>query len=92
LRALLHQSPSTFDHPTSLWTLALAAEVSCAQGLTATRVSDETIRATLQRLGVRWKRAKRWLTSADPAYARKKRACRGSAAPRRMKMRARRSA
>jgi transposase len=72
LRALLHQSPRTFDHPTSLWTLARAAEVSCAQGLTATRVSGETIRATLQRLGVRWKRAKRWLTSPDPEYTRKK--------------------
>ena len=72
LRALLHQSPRTFGQPTGLWTLELAAEVSFAQGLTATRVSGETIRATLQRLGVRWKRAKRWITSPDPAYARKK--------------------
>jgi hypothetical protein len=38
----------------------------------ATRVSDETIRATLARLGVRWKRAKRWITSPDPEYVRKK--------------------
>ena len=72
LRALLHQSPRTFDKPTSLWTLALAADVSFEQGLTPHRVSGETIRATLQRLGVRWKRAKRWLTSPDPEYARKK--------------------
>jgi transposase len=72
LRALLHRSPRTFDKATSLWTLELAAEVSFAQGLTATRVSGETIRATLQRLGVGWKRAKRWLTSPDPEYARKK--------------------
>jgi transposase len=72
LRALVHQSPRSFGKPTSLWTLALAAEVSFEQGLTATRVSDETIRMTLQRLGVRWKRAKRWITSPDPAYARKK--------------------
>jgi hypothetical protein len=50
----------------------LAADVSFDQGLTPHRVSGETIRATLQRLGVRWKRAKRWLTSPDPAYARKK--------------------
>jgi transposase len=72
LRALLHQSPRTFGQPTSLWTLELAAEVSFAQGLTAQRVSGETIRATLKRLGVGWKRAKRWLTSPDPEYARKK--------------------
>jgi transposase len=71
LRALLHQSPRTFNHPTSLWTLDLAAEVSFAQGLTPTRVTGETIRATLVRLGVKWQRAKRWITSPDPEYARK---------------------
>jgi len=69
---LLHRSPRDFGHPTSIWTLELAAEVSCAEGLTATRVSDETIRATLARLGVRWRRAKQWITSPDPAYRRKK--------------------
>ena len=72
LRALLHQSPRAFAKPTGLWTLELAAEVSFAQGLTAERVSGETIRATLKRLGVGWQRAKRWITSPDPEYARKK--------------------
>jgi transposase len=72
LRALLHRSPRTFDKPTSVWTLELAAQVSFEQGLTPERVSGETIRATLKRLGVGWKRAKRWLVSPDPAYARKK--------------------
>lgn len=72
LRALLHQSPRTFDRPTSLWTLELAAAVAFEQGLTPTRVSGETVRATLARLGLRWRRAKRWLTSPDPEYARKK--------------------
>ena len=77
LRGLLHQSPRTFGQPTSLWTLELAAQVSFEQGLTAARVSGETIRATLKRLGVGWKRAKRWITSPDPAYARKKAAATG---------------
>ena len=72
LRALLHQSPRTFGKPTSLWTLELAADVSVAQGLTPARVTGETIRATLARLGVKWQRAKDWITSPDPAYARKK--------------------
>jgi transposase len=72
LRALLHQRPRTFDQPTSVWTLELAAEVSFAEGITATRVSGETIRATLRRLGIRWRRAKQWITSPDPEYARKK--------------------
>jgi transposase len=72
LRALLHQSPRTFGHPTSLWTLSLAAEVAYTEGLTARRVSGEAIRRALARLGVRWQRAKHWITSPDPAYVRKK--------------------
>ena len=72
LRDLLHRSPRDFGHPTSLWTLDLAAETAHAEGLTSSRVSGETIRATLARLDVRWKRAKTWITSPDPAYERKK--------------------
>jgi transposase len=72
IRALLHQSPRTFGKPTSVWTMELAAEVSCAEGITAEQVSGETIRQAILRLGVRWKRAKQWITSPDPAYARKK--------------------
>jgi transposase len=72
LRALLHQSPRTFGKPTSRWTLQLAAEVSFVQRLTPRQVSGEAIRLALKRLGVRWKRAKHWITSPDPAYVRKK--------------------
>jgi transposase len=72
LRALLHQSPRTFGKPTSVWTLELVAEVSFAEGITAERVSAETIRQAIGRLGVRWKRAKQWITSPDPEYARQK--------------------
>jgi transposase len=72
LQALLHEGPRAFGKGTSLWTLPLAAEVSFAEGLTPARVSGETIRAALARLGVRWQRAKRWIESPDPQYARKK--------------------
>ena len=72
LKAMLHQSPRCYGHPTSVWTLDLAAEVSFAEGLTPAQVSGETIRATLARLGIRWQRAKDWITSPDPEYARKK--------------------
>ena len=71
LRALLHRSPRDFGHPTSRWTLELAAEVACTEGITPTRVSGETVRATLARLGIRWRRAKGWITSLDPAYTQK---------------------
>jgi len=48
------------------------AEVCHAQGITTERVSGETIRQTLMRLDIRWQRAKQWITSPDPAYAKKK--------------------
>ncbi len=72
LRTLLHQSPRLSGEPTSVWTLDRAAAVCWRIGITQERVSDETIRATLNRLGVRWQRAKAWITSPDPAYRRKK--------------------
>jgi transposase len=72
LRALLHRSPRDFGEPTSLWTLDLAAEVACAEGITPHLISGESIRRALKRLGVGWKRAKTWITSPDPAYLRKK--------------------
>jgi hypothetical protein len=49
-----------------------AAQISFEQGLLPERVSGQTIRLALKRLGVGWKCAKRWITSPDPAYARKK--------------------
>jgi transposase len=72
LRALLHQSPRTFGIPTSRWTLALAAKISFAQGLTPRLVSDAAMRVARRRWRVSWKRAKHWITRPEPAYARKK--------------------
>ena len=73
LREMLHLCPREFGYESSLWTLEMAAEVAFERGLTDRRVSGETIRATLSRLlGVRWMRAKRWITSPDPLYERKK--------------------
>ena len=77
LRALLHRSPREFGHPTSVWTLAQLAETAYREGLTATRITGETVRATLDRLGIRWRRAKTWITSPDPAYAQKNGAATG---------------
>ena len=73
LRALLHERPRAFGKPRSTWTLRLAAEVCWERGLTPYPVSIETIRQALKRLGVNWRRAKRWITSPDPQYALKKR-------------------
>jgi hypothetical protein len=73
LREMLHRSPREFGRNSSLWTLEMAAQVAFEEGLVQRRVSGETVRATLARLlGVRWQRAKRWITSPDPLYERKK--------------------
>jgi transposase len=73
LREMLHRSPREFGYESSLWTLEMAAEAAFEEGLTHRRVSGETIRTTLARLlGVRWMQAKRWITSPDPLYERKK--------------------
>src|SRR3712207_1949873 len=71
LREMLHQDPRKFGKHSSLWTLDMAAEVSFEEGLTKEWVTGETSRATLARLGARWERAKRWITSPDPEYQRR---------------------
>ncbi|MFL5333758.1 MAG: IS630 family transposase, partial [Geminicoccaceae bacterium] len=60
-----------FGHARGTWTLALLAEAARAEGLSEAVLSVETVRRALLRLGVGWERAKRWLTSPDPAYAQK---------------------
>ena len=42
------------------------------RGVDAAARQRRAIRVALRRLGVSWKRAKHWITSPDPAYARKK--------------------
>jgi DNA-binding CsgD family transcriptional regulator/transposase len=74
LKDLLHRSPRLFGKATSLWTLDLVAEVCHGKGWTPRQFTREAIRVALKRLGIRWRRAKHWITSPDPAYARKKKA------------------
>ena len=77
LKDLLHQSPRSFGQPTSLWTLSRVAQVCHQRGWTPRPLSGEAIRVALKRLGIRWRRAKHWNTSPDPAYARKKKPATG---------------
>jgi hypothetical protein len=72
LREMLHHDRRKYGKRSSLWTLRMAAEVSFEEGITERKLSGQTIRATLARLGVRWLRAKRWMESPDPEYERKK--------------------
>jgi transposase len=72
LYLLLHQSPRLAGKPRSTWTLALLAQVCYERGWTPRPLSLEGVRHVVERLGVSWRRAKHWITSPDPAYARKK--------------------
>jgi transposase len=72
LKDLLHHSPRLLGKSTSLWTLDLVAEVCYGKSWTPRQLTGEAIRVALKRLGIRWRRAKHWITSPDPAYARKK--------------------
>jgi transposase len=72
LADLLHRSPRLHGQPTSLWTLGRVAEVCFRLGWTPRVLSGEAIRKALLRLNISWQRAKHWITSPDPAYARKK--------------------
>ena len=72
LKDLLLHSPRLLGEPTGLWTLDLLAEVGHARGWTPRQPTGEAIRVALKRLGIRWRRAKQWITSPDPGYTRKK--------------------
>lgn len=73
LKELLHRRPRELGKPTSLWTLELVATVCHEKGWTDHALSAEAFRLILKRLGIGWKRAKQWITSPDPEYAKKKR-------------------
>jgi len=70
LKELVCQGPRGFGKGKGLRTLKLLTEVGFEQGLTE-RPGDgvETVRASLERLGVRWRRARRWIASPEPWYA-----------------------
>ena len=72
LQELAHQSPRVFGKKRSTWTLQLLADACPEIGITDGRVSASTVRRTLKRMGVTWRRAELWMTSPDPHYAQKK--------------------
>jgi transposase len=71
-KAVLHRPPRDFGFETSLWTLDLLVKQCVRLGWMSQPVSIETMRQTRGRLGINWKRARRWITSPDPLYQEKK--------------------
>jgi transposase len=71
-KTVLHRPPRDVGFETSLWTLDLLVKQCVRLGWMARPVSIETMRQTLSRVGINWKRAKRWITSPDPWSQQKK--------------------
>jgi transposase len=71
LIALLHEPPSQHGAPDERWTLREAAAALVREGWTQA-ISLESIRRLLRDHKHSWQRAKEWIRSPDPAYARKK--------------------
>ena len=72
LKEIMRLSPRTFDYETSVWTRPLLAETLHQEGYTSQVVSPSTITAALQRVGIAWRRAKKWVRSPDPHYQHRK--------------------
>jgi transposase len=68
---LLHTPPSAFGIESAFWTAGDLAQVAKERQLVE-RLSPDTVRREIRRCGKSWKRAKRWTTSPDPDYQRKK--------------------
>ena len=72
LKEIMRLSPRTFGYETSVWTRPLLAETLHREGYTSQLVSPSTITAALQRVGIAWRRAKKWVRSPDPHYQHRK--------------------
>jgi len=75
LGELVQRSPREFGVPSSLWTLKLLAQVCMQLELIAQRVSYETVRKALLKLGIDWQSARQRITSHEPHDAPKKTTC-----------------
>ena len=71
-KTVLHRPPRDFGFKTSLWTLALLVKQCVRLGWLGREVSIETMRQTLSRRRINWKRAKHCITSPDLLYQGKK--------------------
>ena len=72
LQELIRLSPRTFGHNTSVWTRPLLAQRLHQEGYTTRAVSATSISNALDRLGISWRRAKRWIHSPDAHYEHRK--------------------
>lgn len=72
LEELVRLSPRTFGHDTSVWIRPLLAQQLHAEGHTSSQVSVTSISNALGRVGISWRRAKKWIHSPDEHYNHRK--------------------
>ena len=72
LQELVRISPRSFGHNTSVWTRPLLAQQLHQEGYIAREVSGTSISNALGRVGISWRRAKKWIHSPDRHYDHRK--------------------
>lgn len=71
LEELVRLSPRTW-HDTSVWTRPLLAQQLHEEGYVVREVSATSISSALGRVGISWRRAKKWILSPDAHYDHRK--------------------
>ena len=72
LREIIRLSPRQFGHESAVWTLDMLAETCWAEGIASRPVTSDNVRLVLQQMGIRWRRAKKWIRSPDEHYEHQK--------------------
>lgn len=72
LEELVRLSPRIFGHPTSVWTRPMLAQQLLQEGYVTREVSATSISNALGRVGISWRRAKKWIHSPDEQYDQRK--------------------
>ena len=72
LKELVRLSPRNLGYETSVWTRKLLAQQLHQEGHSAKEVSVSSISNALTRVGISWRRAKKWIHSPDPNYESRK--------------------
>ncbi len=72
LEELVRLSPRIFGHPTSVWTRPMLAQQLLKEGHVNRQVSATSISNALGRVGISWRRAKKWIHSPDKQYDQRK--------------------
>ena len=72
LQDLIRQSPRSYGHESSIWTLAMLAQTCWEEGISTRPVSVAGVRVGLRKSGINWQRAKHRINSPDPNYGHKK--------------------